>query len=220
MRILYRAGLHALTCGSGLCGSEHRALTGGSGLYALTFTLALLAACQRAPAPAVSEADRPGFGGDFTLTTQDNQPFHLADVRGRPVVLFFGYTSCPDMCPMTMSRITGAVARAGAKPSDVVTLFVSVDPKRDTPAVLKQYVASFKTPPIALTGTDEEIRRVAAEYHATYEIVPSGTPNYLVNHTTAIFLIDRRGRLRQYFAFDEKPETLADALRALLDEKG
>src|SRR6185503_6365183 len=113
MRILYRAGLHALTCGSGLCGSGLHALTGGSGLYALTFALALLSACQRAPAPALSEADRPGFGGDFTLTTQDNQPFHLADVRGRPVVLFFGYTSCPDMCPMTMSRITGAVARAG-----------------------------------------------------------------------------------------------------------
>ena len=192
----------------------------GSGLHALTFTLALLTACQRAPAAGLSEAERPNFGGDFTLTTQDNQPFHLSDVRGRPAVLFFGYTSCPDMCPMTMSRITGAIARAGAKPSDVVTLFVSVDPKRDTPAVLKAYVGSFRTPPTALTGTEEEIRRVAAAYHASYEIVPSGTPNYLVNHTTAIFLIDRRGRLRQYFAFDEKPETLGDALRTLLDEKG
>jgi protein SCO1 len=210
MTIGYRSGL--------------RAVTGGSGLYALTFVLtlalALLAACHRTPAPGMSEADRPGFGGDFTLTTADNQPFHLADVRGRPVVLFFGYTSCPDMCPMTMSRITGAVVRAGAKPSDVVTLFVSVDPKRDTPAVLKQYVASFKTPPIALTGTDEQIQRVAAAYHATYELVPTGTPNYLVNHTTAIFLIDRQGRLRQYFAFDEKPEVLGEALRTLLDEKG
>jgi protein SCO1/2 len=169
---------------------------------------------------AVATVLGPDFGGDFSLTTQDNQPFHLSDVRGRPVILFFGYTSCPDMCPMTMSRITGAIARAGAKPSDVATLFVSVDPKRDTPAVLKQYVGAFKTPPIALTGTDEQIRRVAAAYHASYEVVPSATPNYLVNHTTAIFLIDRRGRLRQYFAFDEKPETLADALKTLLDEKG
>ena len=194
----------------------------GSGLHALTSVAAIvfLTACQRAPAAAVSENERPDFGGDFTLTTQDKQPFRLSDVRGRPVVLFFGYTSCPDMCPMTMSRITGAIARAGAKPSDVVTLFVSVDPKRDTPAVLKQYVGSFKTPPIALTGTDEEIGRVAAAYHASYQIVPSGTPNYLVNHTTAIFLIDRRGRLRQYFAFDEKPEVLAAALKTLLDEKG
>jgi len=192
----------------------------GSGLHALTLAVALLTACQRAPAAIVSEKDRPDFGGDFTLTTQDNQPFHLSDVRGRPVILFFGYTSCPDMCPMTMSRITGAIARAGAKPSDVVTLFVSVDPKRDTPAVLKEYVGAFKTPPIALTGTDEQIGRVAAAYHASYQVVPSGTPNYLVNHTTAIFLIDRRGRLRHYFAFDEKPETLADALKTLLEEKG
>ena len=194
----------------------------GSALHALTSVAAivLLAACHREPAPGLAEAERPDFGGDFTLTNQDNQPFHLQDVRGRPVVLFFGYTSCPDMCPMTMSRITGALGRVGRPAPDVVTLFVSVDPKRDTPAVLKEYVASFRTPIIALTGTDEEIQRMAAAYHASYQIVPSGTSNYLVNHTTAIFLIDRRGRLRQYFGFDEKPEVLAAALKTLLDEKG
>jgi protein SCO1/2 len=194
----------------------------GSALHALTSVAAivLLAACHREPAPGLAEAERPDFGGDFTLTSQDNQPFHLKDVRGRPVVLFFGYTSCPDMCPMTMSRITGALGRVGRPASDVVTLFVSVDPKRDTPAVLKEYVVSFRTPIIALTGTDEEIQRMAAAYHASYQIVPSGTSNYLVNHTTAIFLIDRRGRLRQYFGFDEKPEVLAAALKTLLDEKG
>jgi protein SCO1 len=174
---------------------------------------------QPEQAASVREDARPGFGGDFTLTNQDNQPFHLQDVRGKPVLMFFGYTSCPDMCPMTMSRITGALSRAGRPASDVVTLFVSVDPKRDTPAVLKAYVKSLSTPLVALTGTEEEVARVASLYHASYEIVPTGTPNYLVNHTSAIFLIDRQGRLRQYFKFDEKPETLASALKAVLDEK-
>jgi len=126
----------------------------------LTFVLALLSACQRAPAPAMSEADRPGFGGDFTLTTQDNQPFHLADVRGRPVVLFFGYTSCPDMCPMTMSRISGALRRVGGRASEVVTLFVSVDTKRDTPAVLKKHGQKLGSDPriwTFLTGKRDDI---------------------------------------------------------------
>jgi protein SCO1/2 len=187
---------------------------------ALALALLAAAACQPQPVEGLGEGDRPNFGGDFTLTTQDNQPFRLQDVRGRPVLLFFGYTSCPDMCPMTMSRITGALNRVGSSASEVVVLFVSVDPKRDTPAVLKEYVASFKTPVIALTGTSEQIDRVAAAYHASYTIVPTNTSNYLVNHTTAIFAIDRRGRLRQYYAFDEKPETLAAALRTLLAEKG
>jgi cytochrome oxidase Cu insertion factor (SCO1/SenC/PrrC family) len=182
--------------------------------------IAAVAGCRQPEAPAaVREDARPGFGGDFTLTNQDNQRFRLEDVRGRPALLFFGYTSCPDMCPMTMSRITGALRQVGGGAANVATIFVSVDPKRDTPAVLKEYVASFSTPVIGLTGSEEEIARVAAAYHASYQIVDTGTKNYLVNHTSAIFMIDRQGRLRQYFKFDEKPEVLADALRSLLDEK-
>jgi len=183
--------------------------------------VALLWGCTRSePAPeAVTEAARPPFGGDFTLTNQDNQPFRLDQLRGRPAVLFFGYTSCPDMCPMTMSRIAAALKLVGDQAREVTTLFVSVDPQRDTPAALKEYVGSFSIPVIGLTGTPDEVARVAAEYHASYQVVPTGTTNYLVNHTSAIFLIDRQGRLRQYFRFDEKAETLASALRTLLSEK-
>jgi protein SCO1/2 len=160
--------------------------------------------------------ERPGFGGDFSLTNQDGRTFHLQDVRGKVVLLFFGYTSCPDMCPTTMSRIVSALTRVGDKRSQVLTLFVSVDPKRDTPAALKEYVASFNTPLVGLTGTPEQIAQVAAQYHASYEIVQAGSPNYLVNHTTAIFLIDQEGHLRQYFAYDESPDRLAAAIGAVL----
>lgn len=182
--------------------------------------IAALAGCRQADPPAAVEDEaRPGFGGDFTLTNQDNQPFKLQDVRGRAVLLFFGYTSCPDMCPMTMSRIGAALNRVGKAASEVTTLFVSVDPRRDTPAVLKDYVGSFSTPLTGLTGSDDEVARVASAYHASYEIVPTGTPNYLVNHTSAIFLIDRQGKLRQYFKFNENPDTLAAALQTVLNEK-
>ena len=187
---------------------------------AMSAALALAACAQPEQAPGARDEARPEFGGDFTLTNQDNQRFSLQDVRGRPVLMFFGYTSCPDMCPLTMSRITGALSRVGRPASEVVTLFVSVDPKRDSPAVLKDYMRSFSTPLVGLTGTEEEVARVASAYHASYEIVQTGTPNYLVNHTSAIFLIDRQGRLRQYFKFDEKPDALAAALKTVLDEKG
>jgi len=181
--------------------------------------LLMLGACQQSQPPVVAEqVDRPGFGGDFSLMNQDGRPFRLQDVRGRPVLLFFGYTSCPDMCPMTMSRIMTALDRLGDQASQVVTLFVSVDPKRDTPAALKEYVGSFSTPLIGLTGTEEEIARVAAMYHASFETVETGSPNYLINHTTAIFLIDRHGKLRQYFANDEDPDKLAAALQTVLKE--
>lgn len=183
--------------------------------------VALLWGCSRSqPAPAsISDSARPPFGGDFTLTNQDGQPFRLDQLRGRPAVLFFGYTSCPDMCPMTMSRIAAALKLVGDPAREVTTLFVSVDPERDTPAVLKEYVGSFSIPVVGLTGTPDDVARVAAQYHASYQVVPTGTTNYLVNHTSAIFLIDRQGRLRQYFRFDEKPDTLASALRTLLSEK-
>ena len=116
------------------------------GVLTLLAALTPIAGCQREPASSSSPAGagsltaRPplNFGGDFTLTNQDGQPFKLADVRGKPVLLFFGYTSCPDMCPMTMSRIMSARSLLGAQGESVVTLFVSVDPKRDTPTQLKQ----------------------------------------------------------------------------------
>jgi protein SCO1/2 len=182
--------------------------------------LALVAsACHgRSPAQGMREQD-PGFGADFTLTDENNRTFRLQNVRGRPAVLFFGYTSCPDMCPVTMSRIAGTLDRLGTAGREVATLFISVDPKRDTPAVLKEYVHSFTVPVIGLTGTEEQINRVAASYHAAFQLVPTGTTNYLLNHTSAIFLIDRRGRLRQFFKYDEQPDVLAQALRTLLDEQ-
>lgn len=164
----------------------------------------------------VLRATRPNFGGDFSLTNQDGQVFRLESVRGKAVLLFFGYTSCPDMCPTTMSRIVSALDRLGDARTQVATLFVSVDPKRDSTAAMKEYVTSFSTPLIGLTGTPDEIARVAAKYHASFEIVQTDSPNYLVNHTTAIFLVDKRGQLRDYFAFNEKPERLASALQAVL----
>lgn len=98
------------------------------------FVLAMSACQASEPAP---ELEPLGFGGDFSLTSHDGEPFRLQDLRGKAVVMFFGDTSCPDMCPLTMSRIASARDQLDAQASRVATLFVSVDPNRDTPAVLK-----------------------------------------------------------------------------------
>ena len=191
----------ALLCAAGGCGAKQ--------------SDAAAKGAERGP----GNSDLPGFGGDFSLTNQDGKPFNLQDTRGKVVLLFFGYTSCPDMCPTTMSRIVSALGRVDDSRSNVVTLFVSVDPRRDTPAALKEYVGSFNTPLVGLTGSPEQIAQVAALYHASYEFVRTDSPNYLVNHTTAIFLIDQRGQLRQYFPYDVSPDKLAAGLGALLRAK-
>lgn len=177
-----------------------------------------IAACQQSlPGMPPGSLEPLGYGGDFSLTAHDGQTFRLQDLRGKAVLMFFGYTSCPDMCPLTMSRIASARAVLGGDADRVATLFVSVDPNRDTPAVLKEYVGSFALPVTGLTGTDEELATVAVAYQAQYQMV-AASPSYLMNHTTSVFLIDPQGQLRGLFAYNENPETLAAALRAVLNE--
>jgi len=177
--------------------------------------LVSLAGCHRQP-PA--PADRPGFGGDFTLTNQHGQPFQLTQLRGKVVLLFFGYTFCPDMCPMTMAHITDVMTRLGDDRREVAPVFVSLDPQRDTPASIQAYVTHFSPELTGLTGSAAEIARVAGQYHVSYTTIDPGSKDYLINHTTAIFLIDRQGALRNYVAYNEPTDRLVAAVRALLQE--
>jgi protein SCO1/2 len=169
---------------------------------------------RRPPAPA----DRPGFGGDFTLTNQHGQPFQLTQLRGKVVLLFFGYTFCPDMCPMTMAHITEVMTRLGDDRREVAPVFVSLDPQRDTPASIQAYVTHFSPDLTGLTGSPADIARVAAQYHVSYTTIGNDSKDYLINHTTAIFLIDRQGALRNYVAYNEPTDRLVAAVRALLQE--
>lgn len=191
---------------------------GSLGLIALSALLIGVAACHRAP-PA--RTDRPDFGGDFSLTNQHGQPFQLTQLRGKVVLLFFGYTFCPDMCPMTMAHITEVLTRLGDARAEVAPVFISLDPQRDTPAAINTYVTHFSPQLTGLTGTPAEVARVAAQYHVSYNTVDSGSQNskdYLINHTTAIFLIDRQGALRNYVAYNEPTDRLVAAVQALLRE--
>lgn len=153
--------------------------------------------------------------GNFTLTDTSGTPFELQDLRGKIVLLFFGYTSCPDACPTTLAKLQRAFNRLTAEQIEQVrTLFISVDPKRDTPGVLKDYVEYFGVNAMGLTGTKAEIDKVVNAYNAHYLIIPGETDNwYTINHTTTVFLHDKEGKVRYLFLYDETSEQLAEAIR-------
>jgi len=142
----------------------------------------------------------PGIGGNFTLTGADGKPVSLVDLNDRVVLLFFGYTSCPDVCPTAMLTLKTARGMLGEKASRVQIVFITVDPERDTPEKVKSYVAHFDATAIGLTGTPQEIAEVAAKYRTSYEKVETGSAaGYAVSHTDFIYLIDGHGRIRTLY---------------------
>lgn len=153
---------------------------------------------------------------DFTLTSADG-PVRLADLRGKAVVLFFGYTFCPDVCPTTMVRLGQAMELLGKDAERVQVVMVSVDPERDTPERLAQYARAFHPSFIGVTGTQEEIDAVASAYgiyHAKAE--GSEATGYLVDHTANVTVIDRSGGVRLIWPYNVDAEGVASDLKFVL----
>jgi protein SCO1/2 len=156
---------------------------------------------------------------DFSLMrANDGATVTAADYRGKIVILYFGYTNCPDICPTTLANLSDALPKLGARASEVRILFVSVDPKRDTATVLKQYVRSFAPQIDGLTGTDDQLTALARRYRVIYSVTPQspGHP-YEVMHSGAIFLFDRNGRARLVTTKTDNLAELIDDLNHLLD---
>ena len=163
-------------------------------------------------------ADTPP-GGDFTLH-MGGERFSLEDLRGKVVLLYFGYTKCPDVCPTSLSYMTEALnGLEGHEMKKVAGVFVSVDPKRDTPERLKEYVAYFHPSFIGVTGTVKEIARAAKLYGARYaEVELEGSAfGYAVNHSAATYLIGPDGELRFIFPHNTPSEVITEAIRYVLD---
>ncbi|MCL4814018.1 MAG: SCO family protein [Vicinamibacteraceae bacterium] len=195
-------------------------------------------ACNRAPdtgSSAAGEAHEAGdghaheatggpvtldlyeFGGDFALTAHDGAPFRLADARGKVVLLFFGYASCPDVCPTTLATVSSAMKQLGDRSSEVLTVFVSVDPERDTPEVLREYIDHFRIPAVAVTGSTEDLDRIVSQYKAYYEKVESDSAmGYLIDHTAIVYVIDREGRVRFLHRYGDGAGRLAEAVQLAL----
>jgi protein SCO1/2 len=152
---------------------------------------------------------RGHVGGPFTLIDQTGKPRSDTDFRGKLLLVFFGYTTCPDICPTELMQIGLAVDRLGANAEQVQPLFISVDPGRDTPEVLAPYVAQFHPRLIGLTGTPAEIRAVADTYKAYYaKYLPADSAVYLIDHTGFVYLMGRAGEYLGFFP----PNTSADRM--------
>ena len=158
---------------------------------------------------------------DFTLTDQDGNAFQLKDQRGKVVLLFFGYLSCPDICPVTMSRISRVYQLLSpSEKEQVLTTFISVDSDRDTPAKIKEYLDYFDMKAVGLSGNPLIVDEVVADYKAWYEKVGVDSAlGYLIDHTTYVYLIDREGNVRALFHPEDKVNDMAKTVKALLREK-
>jgi protein SCO1/2 len=155
---------------------------------------------------------------DFTLTDQDGRPFTLQNFRGRWTVLSFGYTHCPDFCPITLANFTLVKRALGEQADEVAFMFVSVDGARDTPAVMRSYLANFDPTFLGLTGDENAVRPLAQALGVRYEIVkPEGTQaEYLINHTASSFLVNPKGELARIYSYGTPPEVIAADLKALI----
>jgi protein SCO1/2 len=161
-----------------------------------------------------------GYARDFALNDQDGKPRTLADFKGKVVVIFFGYTHCPDVCPTTMSEMAAVMKQLGADADRVQVLFVTLDPERDTPALLKQYVPAFDPRFIALSGDQDATAKVAKEFRVFYQKVPGkDAGSYTMDHTAASYVFDPQGRVRLFVRHGQGPEPIAQDLKILLSGK-
>lgn len=181
----------------------------------------------REPPPAERRADaarlmgelmsgKHPVGGAFALSDPEGRRVALADFRGKLVLLYFGYAGCPDVCPTDLATIGQALRELGAAAGEVQPLFITLDPQRDSPAVLREYAAAFHPRMLALTGSEDEIRRIATDYKVFFEKVPlPGTQSYVIDHTPYTFLLDRDGKFVILFP----PGTPAERMRFMLSEQ-
>jgi protein SCO1/2 len=182
------------------------------------FGLAVLA-CS--PKPSFKNIDITGgkaFGNDFSLLDPDGKVRSLSDFKGKVVVVFFGYTQCPDVCPTTLTEMQQVMTLLGPQADKVQVLFVTVDPDRDTAAILKQYVPAFDSRFLGLRPADEAaLEKVSKDFKIYYKKVPgSSAGSYTMDHTAGSYAFDPEGRLRLYIKHAQGPETLAQDLKELL----
>jgi protein SCO1/2 len=157
------------------------------------------------------------YARDFALTDHTGKPRTLADFRGKIVVLFFGYTQCPDVCPTTMAEMSTVMKELGPSADDVQVLFVTLDPERDTQTLLAQYVPAFDQRFLGLSGDAEATRKVAKEFKVFYNKVPGTAPgSYSIDHTAGSYLFDRNGKVRLYLRHGQGAAPIVHDIRQLL----
>jgi protein SCO1/2 len=178
--------------------------------------LALSACTPSTPQFQNTDITGADFGKNFALTDHTGQTRHLSDYQGKVVLIFFGFTQCPDVCPTTLAEMSEVMKKLGKEADKVQVLFISVDPERDTQAVLSQYVPAFDPRFVGLTGSVEQIAAVAKDFKAFYQKVPSPNGSYSVDHFSAMYAFDARGRIRLLIRYQAPVDSVVADVKTLL----
>ncbi len=187
-------------------------------LLAAAFVTSLLAACSK-QAPAFKAVDITGaeYATGFNLTDHNGQKRTLADFKGKAVVVFFGYTQCPDVCPTTMAEMAAVMQELGPLAERVQVLFVTVDPERDTQELLAKYVPAFDSRFLGLYGDLAATEKVAKEFKVFFQKVPGKEPgSYTMDHTAGSYVFDPQGRIRLFIRHGQGAEPIVHDLKLLL----
>jgi len=185
----------------------------------LTAAAALGGCAENKPQFHAVDITGADYAKDFALPDAEGRLRTLKDFAGRAVVVFFGYTQCPDVCPTTLAEVAQAKQLLGADGSRVQAVFVTLDPERDTPEVLQAYMRNFDPGFVALRGTPEQLAALAKDFKVYYKKVEGKTPgSYTMDHSAASFVYDPKGRLRLYTRYGGGARLLADDLKLLLKE--
>lgn len=193
--------------------SRRRLLVAGAG------SLVLSACSETPPPPSFRGIDITGadYATGFSLTDHNGQKRTLADFKGKAVVVFFGFTQCPDVCPTTLSEMAQVKQLLGPDGERFQGLFISIDPERDTPEVMKSYVTNFDPSFLALYAPPGELEALTKSYKAYYKKVPGRTPtSYSMDHSAGSYVYDPSGRIRVYHRYGSGAQALADDLKVLL----
>jgi protein SCO1/2 len=165
--------------------------------------------------PTPSGPAPSAIGGPFTLADQEGRTVTDADLKGKPFLVFFGFTHCPDVCPTALFDVSEVLRQLGPDADRARALFVTVDPERDTPEKLKEYLSSFDPHLRALTGTPEQVERMLKAYRVYAKKIPQGD-SYTMDHTALVYLMDKQGRFVAPFNLKRRPEEAAADLRRFL----
>ena len=171
---------------------------------------------DRAAEPQTRTYGEAQIGGPFSLVDQNGKRRSEADFRGRYMLVFFGFTNCPDVCPTTLAVLSETFKELGPKADEIVPVFISIDPERDTPEILKSYLSSFGPRFVGLTGTAAEVAKTAEAYRVYYQKVPLDGGGYTMNHSSVIYLMDRDGKFAAHYTLEIGPDALAADLNKRL----
>jgi protein SCO1/2 len=185
---------------------------------ALTFSLS---ACDKLPGKQASFQNTDVTGLDyakgFSLTDHTGKPRTLADYKGKVVIVFFGYTQCPDVCPTTMAEMAGVMQKLGPQADQVQVLFITLDPERDTPQLLASYVPAFDKRFVGLYGTLDQTAKTAKDFKVFYSKVPGSAPgSYTIDHMAGSYVFDKDGRLRLFIRHGGNADAIVHDVRQLL----